>query len=189
MRSSLVPFALALALVACRSSKPPPATDTQEAPPPATQAPAKAPLTGELVTVGASQAVFNAPAGWQRYTVGDWTRFKAPDNGARLAFVTFDKPNESTRRIGEIAEQFELSEITWGEPRLEPLGKDQMNARAADSRSCTLKSGGPCRMWFATVNPGTPEQVLIVYLVASSRAEKEIPKARAAVQSLRHAGS
>lgn len=183
MRTVTLLLAMVFSCTACgRTPAPPPADTGVPTPPP--PAP-KAPLTGELVHVGSAPAVFNAPAGWQRYPSGDWTRFKPADNAARLAFVTFDKPNESTRRLGQIAEQFELAEISWGEPRQEGLGKDQFAARAADSKSCTLKSGEACKMWYATVNPGGPEQILIVYLVVASKAAKEVPNARAAVQSLR----
>ena len=128
---------------------------------------------------------FDAPAGWARVAAGDWIRFKPKDEFARLGFVTFDQRGEATRRIGQIAEQFELSNMTWGGAVDTTLGKDQFPAHAATSTSCTLKNGDPCTLWYATVNPGGPEQMLIVHLVNAAKGEKHGAAVKASVQSLR----
>ena len=61
-------------------------------------------VTGELVDIPEAGVKFNAPGGWTRYPAGRWVRFKPADNGARLAFVTFDRPGESTALIGQISQ-------------------------------------------------------------------------------------
>jgi hypothetical protein len=125
----------------------------------------------------------DAPAGWVRVAAGDWIRFKPKDEFARLGFVTFDQKGEATRRIGQIAEQFELSNMSWGNAYDTTVGK--FPARAAASTSCTLKNGHNCVLWYATVNPGSAEQILVVHLVDMTKGEKHQAAVKASVQSLR----
>ena len=125
----------------------------------------------------------DAPSGWVKQSVGDWTRIKPTDEFARLEFVVFDKPHEATRRIGEIAEHFELSNMSWGSQESTTVGA--FPAQAASAKSCTLKNGDACHLWYATVNPGTAEQVLIVHLVNATKGEKHRGAVHACVQSLR----
>jgi hypothetical protein len=123
------------------------------------------------------------PPGWVRVKAGDWVRFKPQDEFARLGFVTFDQAGEATKRIGEIAGQFELSNITWGSASDVTVG--QFPGRSGQSATCTLKNNDPCFLWYATVNPGGPEQILVVYLVNSAKGEKHRAGVKASVQSLR----
>jgi hypothetical protein len=126
---------------------------------------------------------FDAPADWTRVAAGDWIRFKPKDEFARLGFVVFDKPGEATSRLGQMAEQFELSNLTWGGANDVQVGP--FPGRGAQAATCTLKSGDPCFLWYATVNPGTPEQILIAYLVNLAKGEKHRAAVKASVQSLR----
>ncbi len=141
--------------------------------------------TGELIVIPAARAQFNAPGGWTRKEVDGWMRFVPSDNMGRLAYVTFSHPNESTRRIGQIATQFELSALDWGSPTEETIGPDRFPARAASSRSCKLKNGDSCAVWYATVNPGGSTQLLVVYVVNTSRGALVLSHVRASVGSLR----
>jgi hypothetical protein len=139
--------------------------------------------TPSTVRISRAGVKLDPPAGWVKVAAGDWTRFKPTDEFARLAFVVFDKPGEATSRIGQIAEQFELSNMSWGAASDTTVG--QFPARSATAATCTLKSGDPCFLWYATVNPGTPEQILVVYLVNQAKGEKHRAAVKASVQSLR----
>jgi hypothetical protein len=128
---------------------------------------------------------FDAPVDWVRVAAGDWIRFKPKDEFARLGFVVFDKPGEATSRLGQMAEQFELSNLTWGGASDTVIGPSKLPGRMATAATCTLKNGDPCFLWYATVNPGTPEQILIAYLVNTAKGEKHRTFVHNAVQSLR----
>lgn len=139
--------------------------------------------TPSTVHIPRAGVKLDPPTGWVKVAAGDWTRFKPSDEFARLAWVVFDKPHEATARIGQIAEQFELSNLTWGGAGDSTVG--QFPARSATAASCTMKNGDPCFLWYATVNPGSPEQLLVVYLVNSAKGEKHRAAVKASVQSLR----
>ena len=139
--------------------------------------------TPNTVHIPRAGVKLDPPAGWSKVAAGDWTRFKPSDEFARLGFVVFDKPHEATARIGEIASQFELSNMSWGGAQDTTVG--QFPAHSAQASSCTLKNGDPCFLWYATVNPGTPEQILVVYLVNLAKGEKHKAAVKASVQSLR----
>lgn len=140
--------------------------------------------TSDLVTVQKAGVEFNAPSGWTKYTDGDWTKFKPSDNYARLAFVVFDRPNESTSRIGQIAAQLGLGQITWsGDAKIETIGQGNFPARAGEGH-CQIGSD-PGYVWYATVNPGTSEQLLVVYAVNTTHGAFHKANAEAAIKSLR----
>lgn len=140
----------------------------------------------ETVHLPRAGVKLDPPAGWVKVAAGDWTRFKPNDEFARLGFVIFDKPGEATSRIGQIAGQFDLSNMSWGSAEDTTVG--HFSARAATAKTCTLKNGDPCFLWYATVNPGGAEQILIVYLVNLAKGEKHKAAVKASVQSLRKAG-
>jgi hypothetical protein len=140
---------------------------------------------GVLEKIPRAGVQFDAPTDWVRVAAGDWIRFKPKDEFARLGFVVFDKPHEATSRLGQMAEQFELSNLTWGSASDTAIGPHKFPGRMATATSCTLKNGDPCFLWYATVNPGTPEQILIAYLVNTAKGEKHREPVKASVQSLR----
>jgi hypothetical protein len=139
--------------------------------------------TSSLVTMGNAGVQFNAPAGWVRYSDGDWTKFKPTDNTARLAFVTFDRPGEATSRIGQIAGQLGLSGIAWGDAKVGNIGPNALPARMGDG-SATLGSD-PAYVWYATINPGGAQQVLVVYAVNNRVGKFHQTNADAAVKTIR----
>jgi len=139
--------------------------------------------TPSTVLIPRAGVKLDPPSGWVKVAAGDWTRFKPTDEFARLAFVVFDKPHEATSRLGQISEQFELSNLTWGGASDTTVGP--FPAHSAQAATCTLKNGDPCFLWYATVNPGTAEQVLVVYLVNQAKGEKHRAGVKASVQSLR----
>lgn len=139
--------------------------------------------TATLITMGRAGVQFNSPSGWTRYNEGDWTKFKPTDNTARLAFVTFDRAGEATSRIGQIAGQLGLTGINWGDAKVGNIGPNSFPARMGDG-SATL-GGDPAYVWYATINPGGPQQVLVVYAVNNRIGKFHQPNADAAVKSIR----
>jgi hypothetical protein len=143
--------------------------------------------TSELVKIADAKVQFNAPAGWTKYTAGGgWTLFKPPDNTARLGFVTFDKPGESTARIGQIAGGLDLGEVKWtGDAKTETIGPNAFPSRSAKGTCKFTSTGVPCELWYATVNPGGSDQLLVVYAVNTTGTPTNKLNAEAAVRSLR----
>lgn len=146
--------------------------------------------TGELVTIANAGLKFNIPGGWFAQPAGDWKLYKTPDNAARLGFVTFDKPNESTRRIGEISTALGLviSGGDWRPTNDKAIGPHQLRLSTSGETpagSCkTAKTNEDCYTWYATVDSGRSTQLLIVYAVTNSSKAKHLPNVQAAVQSL-----
>lgn len=143
----------------------------------------KGSTSSSVVTMGNAGVQFNAPSGWTRYSDGDWTKFKPTDNTARLAFVTFDRPGEATSRIGQIAGQLGLTGINWGDAKVGNIGPNSLPARMGDG-SASL-GGDPAYVWYATINPGGAQQVLVVYAVNNRIGKFHQPNADAAVKSIR----
>ena len=144
--------------------------------------------TGETVTMPKAKVQFDAPGGWKKTTSDDgWTIFMPGDKFANLAFVTFDKPNESTRRIGQMSARLGV-DIDWsaaGSRHSSNVGKGAYPSQWGETNACKLHGGDPCYMWYATVNPGTTDQVLIVYTVNTAKGSAHKANAKAAVDSLR----
>src|SRR5262245_39120432 len=70
---------------------------------------------GTTVVMPNAKVKFDAPSGWLKTPHSDgWTQYMAPDKYASLAFVTFNKPGESTARIGQMAGVLGVDNIAWG---------------------------------------------------------------------------
>jgi hypothetical protein len=147
---------------------------------------AAAPALGDKVEIPAAHVVFNVPGGWKRSTTANgWTLFKAPDNHARLGYVSFEQPGEATSRLGQLAEAFELTNMTWGSPTEGTVGKDHFPDHEGDTTTCTLKNGDACNMRYMTINPGGPVQIMVAYLVNTAHGEHQRSHATASLASLR----
>lgn len=144
--------------------------------------------TGEVATIPEAGVKFNAPGGWTRYSTDRWVRFKPDDNGARLAFVTFNRPNESTALIGQISRNLDITGLSWRSINVAPIGPNQLTTPVSGETTpggCKLaSSGADCYAWYTTVNPGGSTQILIVYTVVSSKAAIHKPNAEAAIRTL-----
>lgn len=141
--------------------------------------------TSDLFTISNAHTQFNAPAGWKQMKSGDWTQFMPADKLASLAFVTFDRPGESTSRIGQIASVLNVQNIAWGSPRSGTLGVNSFPSHMGDGTCTIAGTSDPCYVWYATVNPGGAEQVLIVYAVNTAKGSAHKANAKAAIDSLR----
>lgn len=141
---------------------------------------------GNTVTMSNAKVKFDAPAGWLRTPHSDgWTQYMAPDKYASLAFVTFNKPGESTARIGQMAGVLGVDNIAWGSGQgAANIGPNKYPSRYGEG-TCKIHGGDACYLWYATVNPGTSEQVLIVYAVNTVRGTYHKQRAKEAVDSLR----
>jgi hypothetical protein len=141
--------------------------------------------TAEKVTIAEAGVKFNAPAGWSKKTDGDWVKFSPSDNFATLGFVVFDRPNESTRRIGEMVRQLNLAgPPAWaGSNTPTSIGPNALPAQTAHG-SCKMTNGDPCLVEYFTVNPGGSNQLLIVYAVNTAKGAAHKANASAAVRSL-----
>jgi hypothetical protein len=145
-----------------------------------------APALGEKVEIPQAQVVFNAPGGWKKnMTSNGWALFRAPDNNARLGYVAFTQPGEATSRLGQLAETFELTNLTWGSPSEGFVGRDRFPDHEGDTKSCTLRNGDACDMRYMTINPGGSVQIMVVYLVDIVHGEPLRSHATASVASLR----
>jgi hypothetical protein len=140
--------------------------------------------TGELVTIPNAGVKFNAPGGWVQYPGGDWKRFKPSDSTARLAFVTFDRPGESTARIGQIAGQLDIGAVQWGSAHPSLIGPDKLKANIGDGKCKITGSTDECYVEYATVDTGKSTQLLIVYVVNLTKGAQNKANASAAIQSL-----
>jgi hypothetical protein len=196
----LVPWFLGLATSGCKRNEDPAPAATAETPAPGPpgrkpNAPAKpgghasppgGPVLGEKVEIPQANVVFNAPGGWKRnMTSNGWALYKAPDNHARLGYVAFSQPGEATSRIGQLAEAFDLTGLTWGSPSDGFVGRDRFPDHEGETRTCTMKNGDPCDMKYMTINPGGTVQIMVVYLVNTLHGEPLRSHATASVASLR----
>jgi hypothetical protein len=125
---------------------------------------------------------FLAPPGWTKSLNGDWGTFKSPDGAAVFAFTTFTQPGESTVRLGQAAGVLGVNDVDWRNPRYDTVGRDGFPARAADG-SCNFRGPGGY-IWYATVNTGTSDQILLIYTVSSRGTQADKDGALTAIKSL-----
>ena len=125
---------------------------------------------------------FIAPPGWTKSLNGEWGVFKSPDRQAVFAFTTFNQPGESTRRLGAAASVLGVGEVDWKAPKPGHVGRDNFPARMAEG---TCNFGGPGGyIWYATVDSGTSDQILLIYTVSSRGTKAHRDAALKAINSL-----
>ena len=123
--------------------------------------------SGEMwVTVDHPYVKFMEPPGWTKNIRNDWAVFKSPDGQAVFAFTLFNQPGESTARLGAAASILGVGEVNWRSPTFGTVGRDRFDARMGEG-SCNFHGPGGY-MWYATVNSGTPDQMLLIYTVSAS---------------------
>jgi hypothetical protein len=116
---------------------------------------------------------FIAPPGWTKSLTGEWGMFKSPNGAAEFAFTTFTQPNESTVRLGQAAGVLGVTDVDWRMPKTGTVGRDGFAARMGEG-SCNFRGPGGY-IWYATVNSGTSDQILLIYTVSSrgTQADKD----------------
>jgi hypothetical protein len=185
MRKGWIDAGIAIALlvgaaVACKKGETSTSTGASTAP---TTGGPTAPASEEYLTIPNTAVQIKPPPGWNRQQRGEWGLLGSPDKKALLAFVNFDRPNESTARLGQVATILGTSDIKWGSAKAMTIGPDAMPAQAADG-TCRFPSGSGI-ISYATVNPGGSQQILVVYAVNDDAPAESRQAAIATVASLR----
>jgi hypothetical protein len=133
-------------------------TPDKEDPPAATPT-----IQRDTIQFPSAQIQFEAPHNWAKKHISGWTVFQPQDRLATLAFVTYDRPNESTRRIGQINRVLGFKRMIWGARKVYKVGKGNYKGTGGDG-TCVFKSGSThCYAWYSTVETNTPQKLLIVY--------------------------
>jgi hypothetical protein len=168
---------------ATRSSKAPAVTTADPAPKPVKAAPT-AVANDNWITADRPFVKFLAPAGWTTQITADkdWGIFKSPKRDAVFAFTTFSRPGESTVRLGKAASVLGVTDINWNAPRYSAVGKDKFDAHVADG-SCNFEGPGGY-IWYATVNTGSSDQILLIFTVASNAPKQRRVEAQGALDTL-----
>jgi hypothetical protein len=167
--------------VGARSSK---KTTTASPEPPSRRSPTPAQANDDWITSARPYVKFHAPVGWSTEITKDkeWGIFKSPARDAVFAFTTFNQPGESTARLGRAAGVLGVSDIDWRTPHHTVLGRDKFSARAADG---TCNFHGPNGyIWYATVDSGTSDQILLIFTVTATAPAARRAEAQAAIDSL-----
>jgi hypothetical protein len=125
---------------------------------------------------------FIAPPGWAKELKGDWGMFKSPNGAAEFAFTTFTQPGESTVRLGQAAGVLGVSDVDWRSPKYGNVGKDGFAARMGEG-TCNFRGPGGY-IWYATVNTGTSDQILLIYTVSARGTAADKDAALTAIKSL-----
>lgn len=127
---------------------------------------------------------FLPPAGWKTEFTRDkeWGVFTAPTGDAVLAFTTFSQPGESTVRLGKAASVLGVTDVVWRSPRYGTVGKDRFDARVGDG-TCNFR-GPNGYIWYATVNTGTSDQILLIFTVTGSAPQARRTEAQGAIDTL-----
>jgi hypothetical protein len=166
-------------------SKKKPAATAAPAPEKPTKTPAPSHGTGERwITVDRPYVKFHAPNGWANEITQDkeWDISRSPARDGVFAFTTFTQPGESTIRLGKADSVLGVTNIDWRTPRGGVVGRDKFDARIADG-SCNFHGPGGYT-WYATVNTGTSDQILIIYALSANAPPARRAEVQAALDSL-----
>jgi len=127
---------------------------------------------------------FLTPPGWSTKITNDkeWGIFRSPSQDAVLAFTTFTRPGESTKRLGKAASVLGVADILWGATRAGSVGRDHFDAHVGDG-SCNFEGPGGY-IWYATVNTGSADQILLIFTVSPNAPKSRRAEAQAAIDSL-----
>jgi hypothetical protein len=148
-------------------------------------APKPAPVVNDnWITAEHPSVKFLAPQGWTTHITEhkDWGIFRSPKKDAVLTFTTFNRPGESTVRLGKAASVLGVTDINWNAPRFGTVGKDRFDAHIGDG-TCNFEGPGGY-VWYATVNTGSVDQILLIFSVASNAPRARRAEAQAAIDSL-----
>jgi hypothetical protein len=160
-------------------------TSTADVKPPPTPPPKPAPQVNDnWITAEHPYVKFLVPPGWTTHITShkDWGIFRSPNKDAVLAFTTFNRNGEATVRLGKAASVLGVTDINWNAPGNTNVGKDKFEAHAA-SGSCNFEGPGGF-IWYATVNTGAADQILLIFTVASNAPRARRAEAQSAIDSL-----
>jgi hypothetical protein len=145
------------------------------------QAPPKA-AEAAWITVDHPYVKFIAPPGWTQVIKDDWGVFKSPDGQAVYAFTTFNRPGQSTVKLGAAANVMGLGEVNWTSSGYTSVGKESFAAHYGEGQ-CNFH-GPNGYIWYATVDPGGADQILLIYTVSTAGNQTHKDAVIAAMKSL-----
>lgn len=158
-------------------------TKTASGSPPSSPGGDTTPQSGnDWITSERPYVKFLAPPGWIKDIKGDWGVFTSPNRTAVFAFTTFTHPGESTVRLGKAAGVLGVGEVDWKSPTYTTLGRDNFPAHMGEG-TCNFHGPGGY-MWYATVDSGTSDQMLLIYTVAASGTKAEKDAVLTSIRSL-----
>lgn len=120
---------------------------------------------GTWITSDAPYVKFLSPPGWTKNIKGDWGVFTSPDQQAVFAFTTFNRPGQSTTKLGAAAGVMGLGEVYWTGSGYTNIGKEAFAAHYGEGQ-CNFH-GPNGYIWYATVDPGGADQILLIYTVST----------------------
>ncbi len=126
-----------------------------------------------------SKTQLRAPVGWTQRKGGSWVAFSAPDKTAILALDSYPRGKDPSATIMKVARELGLVDIDW-KGGTKGFSINGIPAKSADG-TCKV-SGRPAVYSYATLTPGGPENILVIYAV-EDRAPAE--RRQQAAQSLR----
>lgn len=125
---------------------------------------------------------FIAPPGWLKQLNGDWGVFISPSGAAVFAFTTFAHPADSAARLEQVARVLGVSDVEWRSPKPSTVGRDDFSALGSEG-ACNFRGPGGY-MWFAKVNAGSSENILLVYTMSATGTQADNDAALASIKSL-----
>lgn len=158
---------------------------TSEPAPRGVKTPAAAPPSNDnWITSERPYVKFLVPPGWTTKITTDkeWGIFKSPKQDAVLAFTTFTRPGESTVRLGKAASVLGVADINWGSAHAGTVGKAQFDAHIGEG-TCNFEGPGG-NIWYATVNTGSTDQILLMYTVSANAPRARRAETQLAIDSL-----
>ncbi|MBK8258724.1 MAG: hypothetical protein IPK82_39460 [Polyangiaceae bacterium] len=139
---------------------------TYEPPSTPTPPPPPAQPEGTWITSDRPYVKFLSPPGWNKNIKDDWGVFTSPDGQAVFAFTTFNRPGQSTVKLGAAANVMGLGEVLWTKSGYTNVGREQFAARFGEGE-CNFH-GPNGYIWYATVDPGGADQILLIYTVSTA---------------------
>ncbi|MBI4701571.1 MAG: hypothetical protein HY744_10485 [Deltaproteobacteria bacterium] len=134
------------------------------------------------ITAERPRVKFLRPPGWVTTETGAWGVFKSPDGEAVLAFSMFNQPGQSTYLLGKAANVLGVGEVDWTSQGRTTVGAQHFPA-ATGAGNCNFRGAGGY-IWYATVNPGGVDQILMIYTVSARGTAAHKSAALSAINSL-----
>jgi hypothetical protein len=156
--------------------------------PESTDPPVEVPkATNNTYTLSSAGVQFDIPAGWKKKFINGWNVFQPDDRMATLGFVTYSRPYESTRRIGQINRILGYKQIRWGSRTRYKVGRGGAYDGQGGQGTCQFKNGSTnCMAKYATIETNKPVKLLIFYTLSLPTGEtKHGNLARGSLESIR----
>ena len=168
-------------LYVAKPDKPQPVASNYEPPTPPPVPTPKEP-EGTWITSDAPFVKFLSPPGWTKNIKGSWGVFTSPDSQAVFAFTSFNRPGQSTEKLGAAANVMGLGEVYWTGSGYTNVGKESFAAHYGEGQ-CNFH-GPNGYIWYATVDPGGADQILLIYTVSTAGGQSHKDAVLTSIKSL-----